>query len=294
MVLLHGWGQNISMMAFETYQQGGEERDVIDGMNEITNKHWKLVKAVLDSGHQSIAEHVTFTFAIEGISRACSHQLVRHRAGIVFSQQSQRYVEFKEDLNRLKDILLILTPGSDYNLEEMGRAETEVTSILNKYFVEVNDTNIYAYLQSLINYLSAINKGTKAEDARNFLPNATKTNITMTVNFRELIHLCHLRLCTRAQLEIRNLFKEIVKVVKEHDDKLATYLVPQCEVHGFCHEKNCCGRKPTLKEIMAVYNAFKDDYISTEDYETIQESIRNPKVNEKLKQLLQQPNVIEE
>ena len=57
--------------------------------NQQTEKHWNLVKKVLDSGHQSIAEHVYFTFAIEGISRACSHQLVRHRAGIVFSQQSK-------------------------------------------------------------------------------------------------------------------------------------------------------------------------------------------------------------
>ena len=283
-----------------------------------TEKRWKLVKAVLNSGHQSVAEHVNFTFAIEGISRACSHQLVRHRAGIVFSQQSQRYVEIKEDLNRLKDILLILTPGSDYNLEEMGRAEEEVIPILNKYFVEVNDTNVYAYLQSLINYLSAINMGTKAEDARNFLPNATKTNITMTVNFRELIHLCNLRLCTRAQLEIRNLFREIAKCVKAQNENLATYLVPQCEVLGLCTEKNCCGRKPTLNEVMDVYNKHKelekqvtkflkeqeekgiiekcdvvDDTISTADMIRLQIAFDNPQYNKKLAQLLQQESVFE-
>ena len=56
-------------------------------IDQCVDKHWDLVKKVLDSGHQSIAEHVYFAFAIEGISRACSHQLVRHRAGIVFSQQ---------------------------------------------------------------------------------------------------------------------------------------------------------------------------------------------------------------
>ena len=74
-------------------------------IEQCVEKHWKLVKQVLDSGHQSIAEHVYFTFAIEGISRACSHQLVRHRAGIVFSQQSQRYVEIKESKQELMEIL---------------------------------------------------------------------------------------------------------------------------------------------------------------------------------------------
>ena len=84
----------IDMWKYDRYQQTEEE--VQQGfelkeewIEERQKKMWKLVKTVLDSGHQSIAEHVYFTFAIEGISRACSHQLVRHRAGIVFSQQSQ-------------------------------------------------------------------------------------------------------------------------------------------------------------------------------------------------------------
>ena len=74
-----------------SWEQGFDVVDDIENIKqakrERTEKHWNLVKKVLDSGHQSIAEHVYFTFAIEGISRACSHQLVRHRAGIVFSQQ---------------------------------------------------------------------------------------------------------------------------------------------------------------------------------------------------------------
>lgn len=285
-------GFKISQKAIE--HKDDDERVLIDELRKDTDKRWNLVTKVLDSGHGSVGEHVYFTFAIEGISRACSHQLVRHRAGIVFSQQSQRYVEIKEDLNRLKDILLILTPDSDYNLEDMGRAEAEVIPILNKYFVAVDDTNIYAYLQSLINYLSAINMGTKAEDARNFLPNATKTNITMSVNLRELIHLCNLRLCTRAQKEIRELFKLIKAEVINVQPRLAKYLVPTCEINGICYEHQCCGRKPHIDEVMAVYNAFKDDYISKEDYAQIQDSIKNPKVNEKLKALMEMPNVIEE
>lgn len=178
----------------------------------------------------SIAEHVYFTFAIEGISRACSHQLVRHRAGIVFSQQSQRYVEIKEDV---------------FNLLRWEEAKP----ILDKYFIDVNTSNWQEYLDCLKHYLHHIQMGMKPEDARNVLPNATKTNITMSLNYRELIHICNLRLCTRAQLEIRNLFKDIVKEVEKTEPRLAEYLVPTCEKQGFCTEHQCCGRKPRLEDI---------------------------------------------
>ena len=211
---------------------------------QFTEKHWKLVKKVLDSGHQSIAEHVYFTFAIEGISRACSHQLVRHRAGIVFSQQSQRYVEIKESYEDLCDV-------SD------GAAAT--ANVTDKYFVSCEDGMSglkYAELDTLKEYRRLIEQeGMKAEDARAILPNATKTNITMSVNFRELIHLCNLRLCKRAQKEIRDLFKLIVKEIEAKDTKLASYLVPSCEAHGVCFESNCCGRKPKFDDVMKIYKS---------------------------------------
>ena len=197
---------------------------------EIVNKHWNLVKKVLDSGHQSVAEHVYFTFAIEGISRACSHQLVRHRAGIVFSQQSQRYVEIKEDV---------------FNLLRWEEAKP----ILDKYFIDVNTSNWQEYLDCLKHYLHHIQMGMKPEDARNVLPNATKTNITMSLNYRELIHISNLRLCSRSQKEIRDLFKAIKKEVEAREPKLAEYLIPTCEKQGFCTEHQCCGRKPRLEDI---------------------------------------------
>ena len=259
-----------------------DNEEVVCDFNEYTNKkekHWNLVKKVLDSGHQSVAEHVYFTFAIEGISRACSHQLVRHRAGIVFSQQSQRYVEIKESLQELKDIR-----------EHGGVAET--AGVVEKYFVPNQDGMSglkYAELDCLIEYRRLIEEESMApEDAREILPNATKTNITMSVNFRELIHLCNLRLCTRAQLEIRNLFKEIVKEVKVEDERLASYLVPQCEVHGICFEGKSCKRKPTLDKI-------KDDMfestLSKEDFEQLMSRCENPEVNEKLKKLMEMKSV---
>ena len=207
---------------------------------EIAEKHWNLVKKVLDSGHQSIAEHVYFTFAIEGISRACSHQLVRHRAGIVFSQQSQRYVEIKEDIKELENLK---------NSQGYGRRR-----FIQQYFAGCGDWCTSSYVDSmydsLIEYRRLVDADMKPEDARQVLPNATKTNITMSLNYRELIHICNLRLCTKAQKEIRDLFNLIVKEIKLVDERLASYLVPQCEVYGICFEANCCRRKPNIDEIL--------------------------------------------
>ena len=97
----------------------------------------------------------------------------------------------------------------------------------------------------------------KPEDARQVLPNATKTNITMSINLRELMHVSNLRLCTRASLEIRQLFQAIKKEVEQKDERLASLLVPSCEVHGFCVEHKCCGRKPKLEEIKEGYEKYK-------------------------------------
>ena len=224
------------------------EDEAIDNYNFKQEKMWNLVKKVLDSGHQSIAEHVYFTFAIEGISRECSHQFVRHRAGIVFSQQSQRYVEIKEDLDKLCHLYLELKRDPKDKQDKTVATFEKTEKLLDKYFVDVNPETMEAYLDDLISYKRYIDMGYKPEDARKFLPNATKTNITVSVNFRELIHMCNLRLCTRAQKEIRDLHKLMKDEVKEVDERLASYLIPQCEVHGICFEEKCCGKKPTLEE----------------------------------------------
>ena len=89
------------------------------------------------------------------------------------------------------------------------------------------------------------------------LPNATKTNLVMSINLRELIHVSNLRLCTRAQLEIRDLFKAIKKCVVERESRFGDLLVPTCEAQGFCSEHKCCGRKPTKEEIIEGYERYK-------------------------------------
>ena len=114
--------------------------------------------------------------------------------------------------------------------------------------------------------------------------------------------MCNLRLCTRAQKEIRDLHKLIKKEVEQVDAKLASYLVPNCEVHGLCFEDKCCGRKPSATEIMNTYKNSKiikeenDMYqtiVSREDMEKLFQNENNPEVQEKLRKLMEMKSVLE-
>ena len=178
----------------------------------------------------------------------CSHQLVRHRH-CTFSQQSQRYVEIKEDYNDIQShqVKYNVAEGIEY-YKDMKEHYTALKQICDKYFVDVNEDNFRTFANMLVRYLKDIEVGEKPEDARQLLPNATKTNITMSCNLRELIHICNLRLCSRAQTEIRELFKLIKAEVTEQDERLGSLLVSQCESLGYCPEHQCCGKMKTLPE----------------------------------------------
>lgn len=174
-----------------------------------------LLKKVLSMGHESVLEHASFTFAIEGISRACSHQLVRFRIAS-FSQQSQRYCTVKEQFP-------YVTPDS----------------ITEKYEPEFHAA--MRYLAEL--YESMIKRGVPAEDARFVLPNACCTNIVMTMNARELLHAFRLRCCTHAQWEIRDLFQRILSICKKSAPLIFANAGPTCVTEGICREgSRSCGR----------------------------------------------------
>ena len=215
----------------------GSPIDMWDSVDSIADgKKENLIKKVFESGHLSTSEHAYFTFAIEGISRACSHQLVRTRIAS-FSQQSQRYVEIKENQDELYEAF-------NENYDSTSYKDSKIFKILDKYFVDAdNFRNVNGYYYALDNYLEAIKMGEPAQDARRFLPNATKTNIVMSLNLRSFMHLCNERLCTRAQSEIRQLVKEMVKEVIKDEEWLKPYLQPKCEHLGKCPEHNSCGRK---------------------------------------------------
>jgi thymidylate synthase (FAD) len=180
-------------------------------------KMLSLVKKVLASGHHSTIEHCQYVFTISGVSRACTHQLVRHRH-MSFSQKSQRYVTEKGQFE-------YITPNT---IKKAG-FEAEYDEFM------VKTSEFYAKM---------IEQGIPAEDARFVLPNAATSSLVASLNLREMIHLANIRLCTNAQLEIRMMVKKMCDAVIEKEPWLGEYLVPKCEALGYCDEIRGCGRKP--------------------------------------------------
>ena len=162
----------------------------------------RLISNVIESGHGSTIEHVVFTFALSGVSRTLSHQLVRHRAGVAFDQQSQRYVKFKGAATMLPATIAEGDPA----LRE--RYESQIDG-------------------SLALYGELLEAGVPGEDARFVFPNATRTNLVMTTNLRALIHMSGLRLCTMAQWEIRRLFQLIRHEIFQVSPFLGSFLAPE-------------------------------------------------------------------
>ncbi|MEA2015965.1 MAG: FAD-dependent thymidylate synthase [Actinomycetota bacterium] len=169
----------------------------------------KLVRFVIESGHHSTVEHVSFTFAIEGVSRALTHQLVRHRMAS-YNQQSQRYV-------KLRDKFEYITPPSIKEDEECRNIFDKMVSHIHNLYEELLD------------------KGIKAEDARYILPNASETKIIVTMNGRELLHFFTVRCCNRAQWEIRELAIKMLKLVKKVAPVIFEKAGPPC-LRGPCPE----------------------------------------------------------
>lgn len=176
-------------------------------------KMQKLISSVIESGHGSTIEHIVFTFAITGVSRTLSHQLVRHRAGVAFDQQSQRYVKFKGQATMLPHSIAEGDPA----LRE--RYEEQIEGALGLYG-------------------EMLEAGLPGEDARFVFPNAARTNLVMTTNLRALIHMSGLRLCTMAQWEIRRLFQLIRHEIFAVSPFLGSFLAPKCVPLGYCDEFN--------------------------------------------------------
>lgn len=176
-----------------------------------------LVEKLLAMGHESPLEHVSFTFGIEGVSRALSHQLVRHRIAS-YSQQSQRYV-------KLSGFDYVVPPTIAENRETREKYEAVMESLRAAY----KDLLAVA----------------PAEDARYVLPNACTTKLVATFNARSLYNFFNLRCCTRAQWEIRRLAWEMLKLVKEVSPAVFGHAGPDCwGPHGCGEGEYCCGEPP--------------------------------------------------
>jgi thymidylate synthase (FAD) len=195
-------------------------------------KQQALVRKVIESGHGSTIEHVVFSFAISGVTRTLSHQLVRHRAGVAFDQQSQRYVSYREPA--------YMVPGS---------VEDAPAELRERYRAEMDD--------SLGLYAELLEAGIPGEDARFVMPNATRTNLIMTANLRALIHMSGLRLCTMAQWEIRRLFQLVRHEVFQVSPFLGSFLAPKCVPLGYCDEDRNrdghCPIRPHKDEVLGAW-----------------------------------------
>lgn len=204
----------------------------------------KFIDMLMKLSHDSPLEHVSFTYAIEGVSRSLTHQLVRHRLAS-YSQQSQRYV-------KLDHFEYIIPPAIENNpkakevfiqaMEEDQRAYDEIASLLMAEYLT-------QYLAEGISEKKAHSMAEKKsiEDARYVFPNACETKIVVTMNLRTLRHFFSLRCCQRAQWEIRQCATEMLREVKKVYPALFKNVGPGC-VTGPCPEGNMtCGRAEEIR-----------------------------------------------
>jgi thymidylate synthase (FAD) len=179
-----------------------------------------FIKNLGARGHLSPFEHASFTFDIQGISRVCSHQLVRHRIGVAFTQQSQRYTR-----------------------------QTSPHFVIPSTILQAGEKR-YAELALACHrlYQEMVENGIPMEDARYILPHCFETRIVMTMNARELINASELRLCQRAQWEVRELFSNLRLEIEKVAPTISEMLKPKCYRLSFCPEGESCGLFPTRNE----------------------------------------------
>lgn len=241
---------NYTPRAEETIAQAGKLCYSQVGVDEIAEKQdeesiARYVKMLQNLGHLSPIEHVSFTFAAEGVSRVLTHQLVRHRLAS-YSQQSQRYV-------KLDQFEYIMPKEIDENkeareifirqMEESQKAYDDLTDILF-------EKHYQSFMDEGQDEKSAKRSASKKaiEDARYVFPNACETKIVFTMNARNLLHFFNMRSCLRAQWEIRDLSDQMIRLVKGIYPNLFLNAGPSC-INGPCPEgKMTCGKIKQVRE----------------------------------------------
>lgn len=207
---------------------------LMDGLTD--EKIQSFIDMLMGLGHESPIEHCSFTFAIEGISRACSHQLVRHRIAS-YSQKSQRYVNETQ--------FEYVTPDVIENDEVLKAVFDETMELLQSRYDIIRDGIIKKYVANNMDEKAAEKKAN--EDARMILPNACCTSIIVTMNIRSLFNFFKHRCCNRAQWEIRDVANEMHRICMGIAPNIFKYSGPDCITKGKCSEgKMTCGQKPNL------------------------------------------------
>lgn len=218
--------------------------NIMEGLDSA--KVDKFLNMLMDLGHESPIEHVVFTFGVEGVSRVLTHQLVRHRIGCSYSQQSQRYV-------KLDQFEYIIPP----EIEKLPAAKEKFISAMKA------DQKAYDELVELLaeeHYRRNISEGkpekqarsmaekTAIEDARYVFPNACESKIVFTMSARALMNFLRQRCCNRAQWEIRGMAEAMLSELKAVAPVLFKNAGPGC-VSGQCPEGNMsCGKMLEMRE----------------------------------------------
>lgn len=230
---------------------GFDEQNVtVQRLEIIQGEMIRLVRDALDSGHMSVSRGVHFHFAFE-VSRSASLQMVRHKIAVEWEQSSQRYVKLfnRAYVSRLQahaDGLEYRSSGGDDLMDEALRARDTLEEgfiIPPQYQGEIiNPTLLWGWLEArkaeLTQYLDEMDAGIPAEDARENLPNATRTQLTADYSFESLQTFLAKRLCDRAQLPIRSLAIQMRKLALSVLPWAGSYLAVQCVLKGHCPEKH--------------------------------------------------------
>jgi len=192
----------------------------------------------MDSEHWQATECNRLVFHISGISRACSHQIVRHRTSVI-CQRSQRYVS---------------EGGFEYVIPDSIKKNPKTLDEYENLMNTIDD--VYLYLTKC---------GVPKEDARFVLPNACETELNIAIDLHNFIHFENLRLCNRSQWEIRKVAELMRDAVIKEEPRLKKYIVPKCEMHEvpYCTEKRSCKMHEKLKDIV------KDEYRKVEAVENL-------------------------
>lgn len=233
----------VSAAAKLCYSSTGVE-NIMSNLDD--NNIQKFLGILVDMGHESPIEHVNFTFGVEGVSRSLTHQLVRHRIGCSYSQQSQRYV-------KLEQFDYIIPP----QIDKLPEAREKYISAMeydqkcyNELFEILYNKNYSMLLASGKSEKAAALQAEKMsiEDARYVFPNGCETKIVFTMNARALYNFFRHRCCNRAQWEIHSMADEMLKKVREVAPILFKNAGPSC-LGGHCPEgKMTCGRIAEIKE----------------------------------------------
>ena len=205
----------------------------------------KFIEMLMELGHESPVEHVSFTFGVEGISRACSHQLVRHRIAS-YSQKSQRYVPEKQ--------FDYITPDT---IEEDLDTKLEYEDCMMKIQEHYDSLRNKLIKKNMAEGMDPKHAEKKAnEDARYVLPNACETKIVVTMNVRSLFNFFKHRCCNRAQWEIREVAMQMYKICMEIAPSLFRHAGPDCVAKGQCSEgRMTCGEAMQMRNMFARIHA---------------------------------------